>query len=131
MNFADELIAMTDDGREINRRLQGVTQCAAQAANMNLEIVLVDMHLRPGECDQVVLADFFACTAHQEVEDVQRPPAEFDRSIAVEEDLLTRDQTERSEHESNVHKRLVSHSPLLSPWYRSVAPLPRLLFQGP
>ena len=70
VNPRHELIAVTDDGREVGRLMQGIAQCAAKAANMDLEVVLVHMHFRPSKCDQVVLADFFACSAHEKVEEV-------------------------------------------------------------
>jgi hypothetical protein len=104
-----ELVSVSDDRRDVGCLGKIILQGPAQAADVDLQIALIDEYVGPREFDQGGLADLLSRAHHQQVQNVQRPAAQLHRSVVPREELPARNEPERPEHKGNLYHRVNSH----------------------
>jgi len=104
-----ELISASDDRRDKGRLGMGIVQRPAQAADMDLQVAVIDEDVGPSERYQSVFADLLSRPQHQQVENVQRPATQLHGPVLPQENPLARNKPERSERVSKVYLWFNSH----------------------
>ena len=90
-------VTPSGDRRDVERLFLRVAQRSPQAVHVDLEVALMDEDAGPGGRHQFVLADRLAAALRQQVQQLERPAAQFHRRAVEHEQLPAWKEAERPE----------------------------------
>ncbi len=98
-------VAPAGDVGDVASARMAVTQRPPERRHMDPEVGVLDEGAGPDPGDEIILADQLAGVLDQGDEDVEGAAAEPDRLVALQEELLCRDQMERPERHGLLGRR--------------------------
>jgi hypothetical protein len=99
LDIRDELVPAARHGGDVDGLDLGISQRTPQAPHVDLEIAVVEKGARPGRRHQLLLADQLAAALHQQLQELECAPAQFDGASVEKEQLAAGNESKWTEAE--------------------------------